>query len=221
MILGACPAARVVDLTHEVPPLDIRAGSFLLWASTRTFPAGTIHVAIVDPGVGTSRRALVVAAAGCLWVAPDNGILDRVLATSAEYRAWELTRTEAASPTFEGRDVFAPAAARLALGDEPGSLGRPAVHVERLPPAGDAVLWVDTFGNLVTSLTADRLDRAVPRIGGQRIEARARTYGEAEPGRLFWYEGSLGLVEIGVASGRADALLDAGAGTAVEVDVAG
>ena len=217
VLLSICPDAALVDVSHAIPPFDIRGGAFVLWAGTRSFPPGTVHLAVVDPGVGSERRALVVRADDRLWVAPDNGLLDRVLEQAPEHWAWELERPADASPTFEGRDVFAPAAARLAAGADPAGLGRPAVLPARLPDPGDVVLWVDSFGNLVTSVDPDRLRDSTLRVGGTEVRSHALTYSDAEAGEPFWYAGSLGLVEVGVPRARASDLLGVLPGDPVEV----
>lgn len=217
VVLGVCPDAVLVDVAHGIAAFDIRSAGFVLWAGTRDFPPGSIHLAVVDPGVGTDRRPIVVEVGGRYYVGPDNGLFSFVLtedgASERDVQAVELTRPDAASATFEGRDVFAPAAGALAAGRPLSALGRPlkgspAVARTESP----IVLWVDAFGNLITSL---RPPVGGVRIGSASITRSARTYGEAERGALFHYIGSLGLVEVGVREGRADALLAVGPGTPV------
>jgi len=215
-LLAGCPEATLIDVSHSVPPFDVVAGAFVLWAGTRDFGPGAVHLAVVDPGVGTSRRAVAVEVAGCWYVGPDNGLLGLVLAEAPSPPvAFELPRPEWASATFEGRDVFAPAAASLAAGTAPSALGRPvAAELEGLPLAGPAVLWVDRFGNLVTSL---REPVEAVRVNDVEVRVRARTFAEAPPGTPFLYLGSMGFVELGVRQGRADVALGAGPGTPIEV----
>jgi S-adenosyl-L-methionine hydrolase (adenosine-forming) len=211
-VLKACPRAQLVDLAHNVPAFDITAGAFLLWAATRDFAPGAVHLAVVDPGVGASRRALAVEAGGGYYVGPDNGLFTTVIRHRRDLAAVSLPRPPAASPTFEGRDVFAPVAGALAAGARLSDLGKPVTDLVVLPDPGAAVLWVDHFGNLVTSLEPpiSRLS-----VNGVEVALGARTFAEAPAGKPFWYVGSLGLVEIGVREGRADQLLGAGRGTRV------
>jgi S-adenosylmethionine hydrolase len=214
VLLGAAPEATLVDISHAVPAFDLRAASFLLWAGTRHFGPGAVHLVVVDPGVGTVRRPVAFELGGSLYVGPDNGVFTRLLEESgpAVPTVVELRRAEGASPTFEGRDVFAPAAGALASGMRLRDLGDPAEGLVRLPDRGPSVLWVDSFGNLITSL---KPPVAGVRIGSAAVTRSARTFGDAPRGALFFYIGSMGLVEVAVREGRADALLGAGPGTAV------
>ncbi len=213
-LLAGCPEAALVDISHGLSAQDLEAAGFVLWAGTRHFGDGAVHLAVVDPGVGTDRRPLAVQLGRSYWVAPDNGLLSCLLRESRlEPAAVELRRPEGGSATFEGRDLFAPAAAALAAGARLASLGQPVDDLRRLPEAAPRVLWVDGFGNLVTSLK--------PPVGGVKlgpvsVRRAARTYGEVGPGELFYYTGSMGFVEVGVNGGRADLLLAAGPGTAVQ-----
>jgi len=205
---------RIVDITHEVPPQDIATAAFLLLAVYRDFPPGTIHLVVVDPGVGSSRDAIVARVGPYTFVAPDNGVLSYVLdgATGAEVRRLENgeLRREVVSTTFHGRDVFAPAAAALAAGfpfERTGPLHDRSV---RLPPlrnqrAGDgsvtgSVLHIDRFGNCVTSLTGHDLQGEpggyVYRIGDHSVEGVRETYAGAAPGVPFMVMGSAGFLEI-------------------------
>ena len=213
-VLARCPEAILVDAVHEVPPFDVAAGAFLLWAATRDFGPGSVHLAVVDPGVGTGRRGLAVRAGRRCYVAPDNGLLELVLSEHEVEAAVELVAPPGASRTFEGRDVFAPAAGDLAAGRPLEQLGRPVSGLVRLPPGPPRVLWVDRFGNLVTNL---KPPVAGLRINGRALLASATTFGEGRPGEPFLYTGSLGYVEVGVREGRADRVLRAGAGSPVEV----
>lgn len=187
VLLGIAPDARLVDLTHDVPPQDVAAAAHLLRGAVPYFPDGTIHVAVVDPGVGTPRRALVVATRRALFVGPDNGVLG-LAAPRADVRGiWDVSRSRhrlpAVSRTFHGRDVFAPIAARLACGMEPSALGPRLRTMQRLPPlrvrrvrgrATGEVVWVDRFGNLVTNLTAADVATVAPE---PRRRGAFRTHG--------------------------------------------
>jgi S-adenosylmethionine hydrolase len=214
-LLAGCPDALLVDVTHSVPAFDVFTGAFLVWAGTRDFPAGCVHLAVVDPGVGGSRRPVALRLDGSWYVGPDNGLFGLVLTKTRSHRPGiELRRPDGASATFEGRDVFAPAAAALAAGRPPISLGsRLTGEPARLPGRPPSVLWVDNFGNLITSLEPPL---AGMRVNGHEIRTAARTYSEAEPQTPFFYVGSLGLIEVGVREARADERLKAGPGTQVE-----
>jgi hypothetical protein len=195
VILGIAPEARLVDLTHEVPPQDVRAGAFLLRGAVPYFPLGTIHLAVVDPGVGGARRALVVATRSALFVAPDNGLLSLVAPPSEVVGIWDVSESKHRLPevsrTFHGRDVFAPIAARLVLRAPPVSLGKPVRSMVRLPesrPRRDGsrtigeVLWVDRFGNLITNIGAADLPRARPARAAAARKGGA-TPRKSSPGR--------------------------------------
>src|SRR5438094_9420177 len=170
--LGICPDATLVDITHEVPPHDVLAGALELAAAYKYFPAGTIFLVVVDPGVGSTRRGIAADTGDFKFVAPDNGVLTSVLDEHPAKKVVELTERKYARPTvsrtFEGRDRFAPAAAWLAKGIELSALGRPAGAVTRLdvpkPTVGadridGQVLRVDRFGNLITNIDRRTFDR--------------------------------------------------------------
>lgn len=216
-LLAGCPEATLVDVSHAVPPYDLVSGAFVLWAGTRHFARGGVHLAVVDPGVGGARRAVAFELSGSWYVGPDNGLFGLVLSEAAETPgvAVELRRPAGASPTFEGRDVFAPAAAALCAGRPPESLGRALTRpLAPLPVSSPAVLWVDHFGNLVTSL---KPPVAALRINGREVRASARTFSEAPADTPFLYVGSMGFVEVGVRESRADERLAARAGSPVEL----
>ena len=217
VVVRRAPGVRVVVLSSTVPAFDTLSGAVMWWAATRDWPAGAVHLAVVDPGVGTSRRAAAVRCGGSWYVGPDNGLFGLVASETAGgvEEVWQLSRPAGASATFEGRDVFAPAAAALAAGAPPGELGsRVAPVVAPLPGSGPRVLWVDHFGNLLTDL---RSRPTAVRLGTTVVDAHARTFGEAPANVPFLYLGSIGLWEIGVREGRADSLLGAGAGTPLKV----
>ncbi len=233
VILGINPAARLVDLTHAVPPQDVRAGSELLAEAWRVFPRGTVHLAVVDPGVGTARRAIAVAAGGHYFVGPDNGLLGfcfqlpgarAVVLRNPRYRRSPVSRT------FHARDVFAPAAAHCSRGVSLRALGPPLEDPVRLPPRGPRVrrgrvtgevIWVDRFGNLLTNVRAEDLagDPAAwsLRIGRARIPALVGTYGDCPAGGLGALLDSSGRVEIFVREGDAARRLGVGPGTPVSL----
>lgn len=217
-LLAGCPQALLVDVSHDVGAFDIHAGAFVVWAGTREFPPGSVHLAVVDPGVGGVRRPLALQINGSWFVGPDNGVFGMVLDDAQRAAAGvvvvDLRRPPDASATFEGRDVFAPAAAALAAGRPLATVGIEVrdepVRLAARPPS---VLWVDNFGNLVTSLRPPVLGL---RVGGLDVREAARTYAEAPPGRPFFYVGSMGLVEVGVREASAAELLSVGAGAPVE-----
>lgn len=235
VILGICPEARVVDLTHDIPPQQVLAGALVLRSAVPFFPAGTIHVAVVDPGVGSARRALVIATERGLLVGPDNGVLSLAAAALGMRRAYHATNAAqflpAVSHTFHGRDVFAPLAAHLARGAAPHTCG-PVVDtiVEvALPPvqrtagriAGE-VIHVDRFGNLVTNIDAAALAAFSGRalsvsIGAVRIPGLVEAYAAVAPGTPLAVAGSWGLMEIAVRDGNAAQVLSVARGATVTV----
>src|SRR5688500_4734 len=181
--LGICPDATLIDITHDIDPHDVLAGALELAAVYKYFPAGTIFVAVVDPGVGTARRGIAADAGGYRFVAPDNGLLTLAFREALPKKVVELTERRYARPTvsrtFEGRDRFAPAAAWLAKGTELTALGRGQATWHQLeiaqPVRGEAaiageVLRVDRFGNLATNIGRELFDRFVA-AGGIDIEA--------------------------------------------------
>ena len=214
-LLAGCLDAVLVDVTHTVPPFAILSGAFLLWAGTRDFPPGCVHLAVVDPGVGGVRRPVALQLNGSWYVGPDNGIFGMVLEELGRPGlAVELRRPPDASATFEGRDVFAPAASALAGGMPASELGKELEgDPVRLPRREPSVLWVDTFGNLITSL---KPPVSGVRVNGQDVRVAAPTYSQAPSDTPFFYVGSLGYIEVGVREARADQRLGAGPGTPVE-----
>ena len=214
-VLAACPEAVLVDVSHSIPPFDIPSAQFVVWAATSEFPSGSVHLVVVDPGVGSERRPVALELDGRWYVGPDNGVFDMVIAEArGPVRAVRLLRPADASATFEGRDVFAPAAGALAAGRPPESIGVPLEgEPVRLPPPPPSVLWIDNFGNLLTSL---RPPVNGVRVGGREVKTHSRTYSQAPAATPFFYVGSLGLIEVGLREGRADDLLGARPGSAVE-----
>lgn len=213
------PSVQRIDLTHGLPRGDVRAGAFWLAHAFRWFPPGTVHVAIVDPGVGTERAALVVLAHGHAFVGPDNGLLAEATRTDPHARVLGLPIPETASTTFHGRDVFAPAGARLASAQldpttlaAPGSMKpSPVPHVEE---QGAQVVVVDRFGNLLTNAPGDWLDGARVVVGAKHVPG-GRTYGSVAPGELVALVNAWGIVEIAKNGGSAAEALGAAPGTAV------
>jgi S-adenosylmethionine hydrolase len=232
VIREIAPEAKVIDLSHEVPPQDVQAGRFVLWNSYKYFPKGTIFCCVVDPGVGSKRAILAVQTEDYLFIAPDNGLLDYVL---AEVRVKQMLEVEnprlmrsQVSRTFHGRDIFAPAAAQLAAGflyTQVGPLASyrvpPSPFVLPDPPATQAVeiIYFDHFGNAITNL---RLPEPLPavqsvRLGGQAIEGLVPSYAQAGAGQLLAIGGSHGLLEIAINQGNAQRELGLSYGDSVEV----
>jgi S-adenosylmethionine hydrolase len=237
IILGINPQVEIVDVTHTVPPQDIARGGVIIDEIARVFPAGTIHVAVVDPGVGSQRGIIGVEAAAQRFLAPDNGLLGAVLAQAAPERIHCVTREQfwrvPVSATFHARDIFAPVAAHWSLGVDLAEFG-PAIDAAALVrlaaveprQLGAALVGrveaVDSFGNLITNINQSQL--AAERgslcvlIAGRRIAGVSRCYSDCPPGTLLALIGSSGRLEIAVNSGSAAKLLSAGAGTEVRVE---
>ena len=238
VILGRCPAARIVDLCHAVPPGDCRRAAYLLHWAYRYFPPGTIHVIIVDPGVGTGRRVLCARAHGQRFLAPDNGVLTTVLQRAHRPVVHEVRNPRYWLPsvhaTFHGRDLFAPVAAHLALGVRPEALGpRTARWVRLALPRvrrqgrrwSGTVVDIDRFGNLVTNVEAAVIRASARRpaqlrlhVNRRIIRGLVRTYGDVRRGALTAMVGSRGLVEIAVREGSAARALAARVGDPVALD---
>jgi S-adenosylmethionine hydrolase len=226
-LLRAAPQATLVDLTHADPPGDLRAAAYLLGRTWHRFPEGTVHLAVVDPGVGTPRAALAFGTAGHWFVGPDNGLFTPVLRDAA-VEIVTLAIPPTAAPTFHGRDLFAPAAAALASGTALQALGQPFLgiphrlsyrdpHYEGKSLVGE-VVYVDRFGTLVTNLTPEMVpDYAVIEIEGLDIGPLRRTFGDVPTGGLLAYLGSGGQVEIAVRDGSAARRLGMGVGGRIRV----
>lgn len=224
-VMRASSRVVIVDLGHGVPPQDIAAGAFWLAATIGRFPPGTVHVAVVDPGVGTDRRLLAVSAAECFWLAPDNGLLAPVLAAdpAAEVRAIDALHLNLRPPsrTFHGRDVLAPVAGWLAGGRYGFSALGPRIDdpVAGTEPFGGnpRVVHVDAFGNLITNVREqDLAGVATVRIGGQSVQLRG-TYADAATGQLLALVGSYGLLEVAVNGGSAAKTLGLQRGAPIEL----
>ena len=224
-LLRGAPGATLVDISHSVPPGDIRSAAYLLGRSWRLFPTGTVHLAVVDPGVGTERDALALTTSGHGFVGPDNGIFTWPL-HGGEVEVVTLGVPASASPTFHGRDLFAPAAAALAGGTPLAQLGEPfrgsprllaytVPHYEGKSVVGE-VVYVDRFGTLVTNLTPQLVPSyAILEVEGLDIGPLRRTYGDVPTGGLLAYVGSAGAVEIAVRDGSAARRLGMGVGSRI------
>jgi S-adenosyl-L-methionine hydrolase (adenosine-forming) len=237
VILGIAPDARIVDISHDVTPFDIAQDGLLLAQAWKYFPRGTVHVVVVDPGVGSARRPILMEAAGHRFVAPDNGVLSMVYSrekhtvraiTAQQYFLQPVSRT------FHGRDVFAPVAAHLARGARPASFGpriddylrqdfaRPAPASERAWTG--TVLHIDRFGNLITNFRLEEFPQLRERrftlaVGRRAIKRLVGTYAECRRGELVLLEGSSGFLEISLDRAPAAAALGCGAGAPLKLTV--
>jgi S-adenosylmethionine hydrolase len=210
----------IVDLTHAVPAFDIAAGAHLLAALQARFPRGTVFLAVVDPGVGTDRDAAVVQADGKWYAGPDNGLLSVTAGRAQQVRAWRIAwRPEALSVSFHGRDLFAPVAAWIASGTLSDEKLEPTPGLQIQLSAADHlhVIYVDHYGNVLTGLRARSIPESAVLDVAQRRIAHARVFAEARHGEVFWYENSIGLVEIAADRASAAALLGVHVGDTVAV----
>jgi S-adenosylmethionine hydrolase len=236
VMIGICPDVTLIDITHDISPHDVFEGALQLSASCRYFPAGTIFLAVVDPGVGSSRRGIAAEAGEYRFVAPDNGVLTAVLRDMPPKRIVELTERRYARPTvsrtFEGRDRFAPAAAWLAKGIQLSALGRTVTSYQQVDipqvDVGEAqlhgvVLLVDRFGNLVTNIdrrTFEAFTRAQPvslNVAGRAIAGVVATYADIRAGEVCALFGSTDHLEFAVNGGSAATALGASRGAAIEI----
>jgi len=247
VILGIAPEATIVDLSHEIRPQDVRHGAFVLQTACRYFPPGTIHVVVVDPGVGSQRRILVARAAPDTFVAPDNGVLSWALedlsvdgvVSVTEARYWR----PAVSRTFHGRDIFAPLAAHLARGVPAEALGPAISDWLRIPfpkprRTGNSnhmqgeILHIDRFGNLITNIEVEAGSGQVTNVSGVPIvlsehatitvgrcgvASLHRSYAEVEPGQLLAIAGSSGYLELAVREGNAGVTLGVHRGDGIQI----
>jgi S-adenosylmethionine hydrolase len=236
VMLTICPDATLIDITHDVPAHDVLDGALQLAAAARYFPAGTIFLAVVDPGVGSSRRGIAAEAGEYRFVAPDNGVLTAVFREWAPKKIVELTERRYARPTvsrtFEGRDRFAPAAGWLAKGIQLTALGRPAPDYHKLdiplPQINEStingvVLRIDRFGNLVTNIdrrsveSAARAGTMAVSAGGHTVGRLVATYADIQPGEICALFGSTDHLELAANSESAADRLHLGRGAPVEV----
>jgi S-adenosylmethionine hydrolase len=228
VILGIAPDTQLVDISHEVRSYDILEGAFLIDTAYRYFPKGTVHVVVVDPGVGSARRPIAVAFDGHVFVGPDNGVLSAVLSEEAYHITNSKLFLDSVSRTFHGRDIFAPVAAHLARGGALETVGPRIGDLVKKPLPKPAlqdgkvvacVLRTDKYGNLITNLRREDLsDGFFIRIAGIRIMRLCNTFSEATPGELFAVEGSTGYIEIALNQGSAAELLNVGSGAEIEVE---
>ena len=237
VIWSICPAAQIADISHEISPQNVLEGAFALWRAFAFFPAGTVHLAVIDPGVGTSRRPLAARLGGHTFVGPDNGLFTPMF-EDAEKNGWPVEIVHLAnkkyflpdvSRTFHGRDIFAPVAAHLANGVPLADLGPVITDPVRLPmpkPEKTSDGWrahvtvVDGFGNCTTDLPAAALiehERITFHLDGRAVRGLVASYGQKQPGELIALVDSENYVEIAIVNGSAAKTLGAQVGDIVEV----
>lgn len=225
VILGIDPTAAIVDISHDITPQNVREAAYVIYTAYPYFPPDTVHVVVVDPGVGSRRRAIALRAAQACFVAPDNGVLSYVLARERMKEAVSLTNSRYHRPTvshtFHGRDIFAPVAAHLARGVPLTKLGEPLSEIVAFPlprpqvrPDGDVighVLHIDRFGNLILDVREEDGvlgEGLVLEFADHRVQSLGRTFADVSAGELVAYIGSSGYLEIAVREGNAARLLD-------------
>ena len=239
VILGIAPQARLVDISHGIGPQDVRAAAFVLGRTAPTFPEGTIHLVVVDPGVGTDRRPMAARLGPHFFVGPDNGAATRLIErTEGLGQATSFTQLDRperwlarVSDVFHGRDLFAPVAAHLANGVSLEELGTPFHDPVRLPSSAPTAIaaglrgeveYVDHFGTLRTNVRREHCaghDPTGVRLGGVEIEGLVRTFGERSAGELIAFWGSGDELCVAVVNGSAAARLAIGAGATVEIEL--
>ena len=236
VILGIEPGARIVDITHEIPPFDISEGGFVIAQAYRYFPRRTVHVIVVDPGVGSARRPILAEMAGQYFIAPDNGVLSMIYRREPKKRVRHITNEryflKPVSRTFHGRDIFAPVAAHLASGVSVARFGRTVddfVKIMTGQPTRTAkrvwtgtILKIDRFGNLITNLHVDEFPDVPTRpfelnVGLSEVSRFVTNFSEGGPGELFVTVGSSGYLEVGTNQGSAAKMLGCAAGSPVEL----
>lgn len=227
VILNINPQIQIVDITHSIPPQNIHDASFIIDSAYRYFPSGSIHVVVVDPGVGSTRRAIACQTETGCFVCPDNGVLSYVLDEDAPYRAVSVDNAEYCLPeisnTFHGRDIFAPIAAHLSRGVLLNDIGRAVNDLVRLKGSKvqitrteiiGCIIWIDRFGNLITNISSEILESTIARenfairAGNVEINRLNRSYAESQAGECLAIIGSFGRLEISVNQGNAARLLE-------------
>src|SRR4051794_12267911 len=235
VILSLNPGMPIVDITHEIPPFSIISGAYAISQAAPCFPADTVHIVVVDPGVGTARRPVLLRSGGQIFIGPDNGVLSMVAAADKEGSCFEITRPELMRPqvsaTFHGRDVFAPVGAAVACGKVAASdVGHQIFDLKKLDGLGveqlndqnwaGRILSVDRFGNLITNFQSSTFSFLQSEgfevaIAGQVVSRYGATFGNLPLGEIFVYFGSSGYVEVGANQGSAALRLKSVAGQSV------
>ncbi len=239
VILSRCPNAQIIDISHEIEAFSLYTGAYAIDQAAPFFPPGAIHVAVIDPGVGTARKPLLAEALGQYFVAPDNGVLSLILARDSHACIREITNRnlwlERPSATFHGRDVFAPVAAALAAGDaRPSDVGPildqiellPGLEAQQIGPATwqGKVLSVDRFGNIITNFKADQFRSLATQpfslqLGLAQLTQWRETFGKARPDEYFVYFGSSGYLEAGMNQGNAGRSLNTSPGKSITLQL--
>ncbi|MDX8477515.1 SAM-dependent chlorinase/fluorinase [Mesorhizobium sp. VK24D] len=214
------PGIPAIDLFSDAPVGNPKASAYLLAAYAEWFPAGTVFLCVVDPGVGGTRPPVIIEADGRWYVGPGNGLFELIQRRAAETLGWDIDWTpKRLSASFHGRDLFAPVAAMLARGEPPP--GRPRLdEADRRrdwPEDLAEIVYIDHFGNAMTGLRAARLPAGARLAAADRVVEAATTFSDRPPGTAFWYENSNGLAEIAVNQGRADGELGLAIGSPVEI----
>ena len=236
VILSLNPHATIVDITHEIPPQDIQAAAFNLLACYKDFPAGVIHVAVVDPGVGSDRCAILVECANQFFIGPDNGLFSWISEREGNFSAWKITNEKffrnPVSPTFHGRDVFAPVAAALSIDTPPKEFGPPLESIvtlahlwprTRADAIEGSIIHIDRFGNCITNFLAEHINEERVAAGAKLIVNKReitsiRKFFADQSGpknELFMLVGSAGFIEIAAQNASAAAILTAKRGDSV------
>lgn len=219
VLLRDLPGAPIIDLCHAVPNFDIQAAAYLLPAYVNEFPEGSVFLCIVDPGVGTERRPVILEADGRWYVGPDNGLFHIVARRAKRVCAYLITwRPARLTPSFHGRDLFAPVAAMLARGEQP-----PCEPLQLTVPSGQwpddlaRIVYIDHYGNAISGLRASSLSEgSIIAIGRHRLKC-AHVFAEVPPGQGFWYQNANGLVEIAVNQGSAQRVFELTVGDRINV----
>lgn len=240
VIIGINPCVNIIDICHNIPPQDIFSGAYLLSSSYKYFPQGTVHVAVVDPGVGSKRDIVCVEINKHFFLVPDNGILSFILQEEMPKSIVRVTNNKYFLPlpsaTFHGRDIFAPVAAYLSLGTKPQLLGNASDRLNQLEtPTPEytkkkrligAVIHIDRFGNLVTNITRKSLKYlSAPHkclemsIGKKKIAGLQNTYADAPAGESLFFFGSAGFLEVSVNQGNAQTYFKAKRGDKISVGI--
>jgi S-adenosylmethionine hydrolase len=236
VMLSICPTAQLVDISHQITPYAITEAAFTLAQAWQCFPKGTVHLVVVDPGVGSTRRPILAEAAGHRFVAPDNGVLTMVLDLIPKHKVREITASryfrQTVSQTFHGRDIFAPVAAHVADGISPSAFGNRIEDFVRLGLSkpirtgpgswSGIVLRIDRFGNLITNFESAAWKRLARRqfqmrLGKQCVSTLAPSYAGMESGQLFAIAGSAGFLEVSLNQGSAAAAIGVQPGAPVEL----
>jgi hypothetical protein len=231
VLLSRCPNAYLVDITHEVPPFSLYGGAYAVDQAAPYFPSGTVHLVVIDPGVGTARKPVLVEALQQIFIAPDNGVLSLIAARDGNFRAREIANKDLWLPnpsnTFHGRDIFAPVAAAIACGSaQVSEVGPELDHIQLLsdlePVQQDQGVWrgkilsIDRFGNVITNFKAVNFRTKFSlRIGSREVRKFRQTFGDAGDTLCFVYEGSSGYLEVGMNRRSAAASLQASPGDAI------